>query len=392
MRKKKGIVLFITIIILIGCSIDSSSERPEGISKEYYDMFLESYEIYEDRVREHNGEFLDANNKFKFDNTFTDNSIMSVYREDSRKKKKGKKGKLTTKENQLLDDFWNLYHIKQLGFWNEELLQIGLDANPEYADPIQAAIDREENFIRIMELNKTPVSAEIKTEELVDNVIEENDEINIDSNQNEEKTLNDGLIYENLEHNFELVLPESWSNKFSVQENGGHNDAKASVDFNYIYDKEIISNIFSLYIFNESEYYRQQDGYIYITTQNEKVYAYNIQGDPPEKVLDNKHLLNELIQMINIDVPMIVESILIETKYNEADHADGNSIEWAESVKEKFEMEILEYGYIDYLESIRYEEYKPNGYDQNLYSVYGELDGVEYYVVVVNVKTGEYHG
>src|SRR5699024_5672777 len=162
---------------------------------------------------------------------------------------------LTAKENQLLDDFWNLYHIKQLGFWNEELLQIGLDANPEYADPIQAAIDREENFIRIMELNKTPVSADIKTEDVEDNVIE----------KNEDKTLNDGLIYENLEHNFELVLPESWSNKFSVQENGGHNDAKASVDFNYIYDKEIISNIFSLYIFNESEYYRQQDGYIYIT-------------------------------------------------------------------------------------------------------------------------------
>lgn len=66
--------------------------------------------------------------------------------------------------------------------------------------------------------------------------------------------------------------------------------------------------------------------------------------------------------------------------------------EWAEGVKETFEADIYEKGYVDSIETIRYEKYEPNGYPQGFYSVYGEVGGRENYIVVVNVKTGDYHG
>lgn len=76
----------------------------------------------------------------------------------------------------------------------------------------------------------------------------------------------------------------------------------------------------------------------------------------------------------------------------EASSEEDKSYEWAEGVKENFEADIYGKEYVDSIEKIRYEKYEPNGYPQGLYSVYGEVEGIENYVVVVDVKTGDYHG
>jgi hypothetical protein len=64
---------------------------------------------------------------------------------------------------------------------------------------------------------------------------------------------------------------------------------------------------------------------------------------------------------------------------------------WAPGVKEKFEQEFYDAGYADTKASITYK----NGYiynNQGFYEVWAQWNGEYRYVVVVNVKTGWYHG
>lgn len=75
----------------------------------------------------------------------------------------------------------------------------------------------------------------------------------------------------------------------------------------------------------------------------------------------------------------------------EKDRADYDPYEWNPGVKEQFEKEMIENGYADSVETIRY--VKSNVYNNHgFYVVYAEMDGVEYPIVNVNVKTGDYHG
>lgn len=68
-----------------------------------------------------------------------------------------------------------------------------------------------------------------------------------------------------------------------------------------------------------------------------------------------------------------------------------NPYEWASGVKEKFEATMLERGYVDSIDTLRYEQSHTSD-NQGFYTVYGKLDGEEQYIVVVNVKTGWFHG
>ncbi|MCL1702535.1 cell division site-positioning protein MapZ family protein [Lysinibacillus sp. Bpr_S20] len=65
--------------------------------------------------------------------------------------------------------------------------------------------------------------------------------------------------------------------------------------------------------------------------------------------------------------------------------------EWAPGVKDTFEKAMVEAEYVDSRDNIIY---KKEGVTDNegFYSVYTMRDGEEAYVVVVNVKTGWYHG
>lgn len=73
------------------------------------------------------------------------------------------------------------------------------------------------------------------------------------------------------------------------------------------------------------------------------------------------------------------------------DLANDDPYEWNPGVKERFESEMVESGYADSIDTIRYE--KADVYNnEGRYEVYAEMDGVEYRIVNVNVKTGDYHG
>ncbi|MDQ1000375.1 hypothetical protein QFZ28_000775 [Neobacillus niacini] len=168
MRRRNSVLLFIVITILSGCS---GSSIPEDISKEYYKMFVESYELYEERVQRYNGQFVDDNGElidFGEEGIFVDSSIMEAAWEDRKRKENGEEGILTEKEEQLKNDFIALYLIKQLDFMTEDLKQMLMNENPEYSDPLQAAINLEKKVIHTLKLGKKPVTASLITEDKVD--------------------------------------------------------------------------------------------------------------------------------------------------------------------------------------------------------------------------------
>ncbi|MBS4174253.1 cell division site-positioning protein MapZ family protein [Bacillus sp. FJAT-49736] len=79
-----------------------------------------------------------------------------------------------------------------------------------------------------------------------------------------------------------------------------------------------------------------------------------------------------------------------QSSQSDSDYSE-NAYEWAPGVKEKFEEDLLENGYIDSLDNITYEKSDVIN-NEGYYSVYTEVDGEDQYVVTVNVKTGDYHG
>jgi hypothetical protein len=135
-----------------------------------------------------------------------------------------------------------------------------------------------------------------------------------DHNQSEVAAPNDSLVYENEAYGFTLTFPESWAGKFSVNENNWYEGAEASITFDFIQGDEVISYIFSILIFNESEFYGKHDQgqNIYIAANKGKVYAYSPVAEPPTELLQNKEmkpLLDELMRMVNEDLPGIIDSI-----------------------------------------------------------------------------------
>jgi hypothetical protein len=167
MKVKNRFLLLFVVIILSACNKAPSGSIPEDISKKNYKVFVESYELYEERVKEYDGQFVDANGElieFDEEGIFTDSSILKVAWEDRKRKENGEKGVLTEKEVQLKDDFMSLYFIKQIDYFTKELKQMAIDKNPEYADPVQAAINLEKKIINTLELEKKPVTAKLKKE------------------------------------------------------------------------------------------------------------------------------------------------------------------------------------------------------------------------------------
>lgn len=185
-------LLVIVIFILSGCNtLSSSSNSPEGISDEYYKMFIESYELYEERVQEYNGRFVDSNGEiidFSEKGVFTD-PILEVAWEDRKRKENGEKGVLTEKEDQLISDFMSLYFIKQLDSMNEELKQTVIGNQPEYSDPLKAAIDLEKKVMKTLEIKRDPITAGLESEAKEDNKV-------VSSEDAEEELIEEQEVYQ----------------------------------------------------------------------------------------------------------------------------------------------------------------------------------------------------
>ncbi|QSF36386.1 hypothetical protein ICR95_28235 (plasmid) [Priestia megaterium] len=198
MKVKSSILLFIILTILSGCNVVSSgSNTPKDISKEHYKTFVKSYKLYEERVQQYNGQFVDEKGElidFKEKGIFPDSDILGIAWEDKKRKEKGEKGVLTNKENEIINDFLSLYFIKQLDFMTEDLKQMSISKNPEYANPVQAAINLEQKVIDILELEKEPVTASLKENDRMTNKVNSSRDIEekqqtIDQDEPEKKTV-----------------------------------------------------------------------------------------------------------------------------------------------------------------------------------------------------------
>lgn len=84
-----------------------------------------------------------------------------------------------------------------------------------------------------------------------------------------------------------------------------------------------------------------------------------------------------------------------DTQTKDSRQSKNNSIdpyEWAAGLKETFENKMIDLGYIDSKDNIIYKKNQINDKQEGMYEVYTKVDGKEIYVVVVNVKTGWFHG
>lgn len=224
--KIKYVILFMLITILSGCNLLASNKVPEDINPKYYKGLVESYEIYEERVKKYDGNFTDDNKELiEFDEeTFFDTEFIEIASEDRKKKEKGKESNLSQKEEELKSDFIELYTIKTLDYlFNGEgnLEDIMIENNPEYKNPIQASIDLEKKIIETLELDKEPVTQKLNTE-----LSEENNEFeNTDINQDFQ-----GSEYE--EENTQEDIAENNNKEIDKYENGFEEDSTPEINSN----------------------------------------------------------------------------------------------------------------------------------------------------------------
>lgn len=130
----------------------------------------------------------------------------------------------------------------------------------------------------------------------------------------EQKTVsskNNSLTYTNKDYDFELTLPPSWEDKFTVDKDSvASQSSEASYNFNFTVDGDTICNIFTIYVYDENDY---KEGPIerYITKKDGKVYTYGTIMEMPIEFSTDPLLDNEVegfSKMVNEDVPELIKS------------------------------------------------------------------------------------
>lgn len=121
--------------------------------------------------------------------------------------------------------------------------------------------------------------------------------------------------------------------------------------------------------------------------------------DESQKVIDSL-LAQDVTSTIKQAAEMLKEKNNVAKQKQEAQIAAKKKAEaanvsdpyaWNPGVQAKFEQEMVNNGYVDSIDTIRYEKagvYNNEGH----YAVYGVFDGQEFRIVNVNAKTGDYHG
>lgn len=176
-----GVLLLITYKVF-------GDDVPDGISKEHYKEFVDSYELYEERVEKYNGAviFDVGMEDFDGDEELLVGDIRENAAEDRGKRENGEKGIFTEKEKQLYDDFNTLYSVK--GAFQTLDKELNLETPKEkYGDPIQASIDLEKRIIDNLELDKKSITAELQEEQADDSQDADKKEKNRESEQPDDK-------------------------------------------------------------------------------------------------------------------------------------------------------------------------------------------------------------
>lgn len=408
--------------ILSGCNVFGNS-IPNDISKEYYKVFVDSYELYEERVKEYNGKFIDNNGElipFGEEGIFTDPSILEVGWEDAKRKENGEEGLLTEAEDQLMGDFIALYYLKQFDAMPEQLKQMSIDANPEYKDPIQAAINLEEKIIKTLKLNKKPITASLIN---ADSKFAENDNADKESAVSEQnyepKYMSESQWAECIRSYSEeecINIDRYYADGDGQREGASSGEVSSQEEAywaarNYIHIMNYNSDRVQHSSFEDSIVEQRDDGLYYVYS----TYVIIGTGVQQDSFYEYEMLLDQNFELVDAYLPgtsgmfsrpMVYDALgqsAATVIREDMDQSEDNPIaseikdggndpyEWAPGIKEKFENEMITNGYVNSKDEIRYKEYRVHN-NQGFYEVYAVIDGEEVFIVVVNVKTGEYHG
>jgi len=137
----------------------------------------------------------------------------------------------------------------------------------------------------------------------------ENNMNNIDSDfSNDANKLN----YINPTYGFSIDIPYSWENAYVIETRKWSSEMEDSINFNFISNDIIYSNIFSIIILDgeieESKW--DHPFWKYILHNDGKTFVYSTPGELPLELLDDekKDELETLVHMVNEDVPKIIDS------------------------------------------------------------------------------------
>ncbi|WP_368900882.1 hypothetical protein [Oceanobacillus oncorhynchi] len=365
MKIKSCIMLFVAVIMLTGCSSNKSdnssnnkvnNDVPTDISEENHNKLIKEYETYEERVRASDGQHLNNDSDRGF---VTDLAELSW--EDRKGVENGEESIFTNVETELIDNFTVLYGLKQ-----DEETAFMFTNNTKYDNPVEYAISLEESIIDTLELDKNSITDEIVNGSgLTDN----GDTNNEDSTSGTGGTSkpNDEI---NLDYEPEYLTQEEW-------------------------DECVQGNVYTLgECIDYDQYYANGDGRIELAEVEENNSDSEQENNTEQSVAEE---YSDVLEDMPFDVDENCEEVYSREEceafieyYTEGEgqNQPGMNVDWAPGIKEEFEAEILSLDYIDTTEGL---QYTYSGYEDH-YEVHGYYGGELYYIVTVNVKTGEYHG
>lgn len=213
---------------------------------------------------------------------------------------------------------------------------------------------------------------------------------------------------------FELVAEENWeeaseviktvlNNAYIVETDSLHADIEEMqqmVDDNLENDKNVKSAIDNIAKLLENEQLDDAVEELENVKQEHTIVRFSKEIEDIEKevektkqvIADNERKQQALNQKDESPKSEVQED---NNQFEEPEEVQSKEVsddpyEWAEGIKGPFEDRMVEDGFIDSKDSIRYEKSRINN-NQGHYIMYGEYMGQEAQVVEVNCKTGDYH-
>ncbi len=422
MKVKDLLLLFIFSILLVGCSSNATdSNMSSDISEENYKKLVKEYEAYEERVRESEGQYLNSNSERGFVTDLVEKSW-----EDEKRIENGKESIFTETENELIDNFVILYGLKQ----DEETAYM-FTHSTEYDNPIDYAINLEENITGKLGLDKDSITAELVSDSSLaeneptasngsyDDVLKKAQEYMVmysvgigESDVLYHATLDESSVIQRDDKKYLVTSYYLW------EVGNAQGDLKYEILLSEdlepldIYSPDIPTfNREMVYDYLGESYVSHlwngtmgQEGTEIAKNEEEQISeSKGIMKDddvnPSQKPENHTATISENCAEIysTEECKEIAEyyglSIEGESQQESKEETSlGDSYEWGIGIKEEFEDEILDLQYIESKDNLTYRESHVNDQNEGYYSVYETVNGEEWYIVTVNVKTGDFHG
>lgn len=175
-----------------------------------------------------------------------------------------------------------------------------------------------DNQFLMMETYEYQRKEHLKTSiaECVVNKSDKADSDNREQKKNKKAKAEEGMTYKNDEYGFSLTLPASWEGKYTVDEYYFDPVSERNINFHFVFDGEVVCNIFSINVLDGSEEEIGDPGPMtIIASKNGKTFAYTKMMEIPLEFFEDKELSkvqDEYEKMVNEDVSKIVETFSLQ--------------------------------------------------------------------------------